>query len=192
MEWTGSYKYRPLAESDAIGLYEIQPSRASRSILQDHLIHTTLTECRDEAIEHFIALSYVWGDASDTTTILADEKPLLATKTLEVALRHLRDHKRVLRVWADAICINQSNNLERNTQIQQMGSIYQSAPHTVIFLKVADEESNLVFEWINRSAALSDTSHEVLLQTINHFLARPWIYRVWVFQELILSSDPRI
>ena len=155
------------------------------------LIHTTLKESCDEVIDHFTALSYAWGDASDTTIIAIDGKPLSVARTLDSALRHLRDSKRVMRIWADAICINQKDNLERAAQVQQMGSIYRAAHHTVIFLGEANMKSNWVFKWIDRPATLSDTKHEILRQTIDHFLMRQWLYRVWVFQELILSSDPR-
>ena len=61
----------------------------------------------------------------------------------------------------------------------------------MIFLGEADEKSDWVFKWIDRPATLSDTKHEILRQTIDHFLMRQWLYRVWVLQELILSSDPR-
>lgn len=186
------YQYRPLIEVNGIRLFELQPATARSDLVKGRLLHTTLTECCDEVIDHFTALSYVWGDASDTITISVDRKPLSVTRTLESALRHVRDSKRMIRIWADAICINQKDNQERSRQVKLMGSIYQTANHTVIFLGEADEESNWVFKWIDRPAAFSNTKHEFLRKTIDHFLTRPWFYRVWVFQELILSSDPRI
>jgi hypothetical protein len=129
-----SYQCHPLTESDGIRPFEIRPAIPRIAMAEGYLVHTTLTECCDEVVDHFTALSYVWGDAPDTTTILVDGKPLSVTKTLDLALRHLREPKMVIRVWADAICISQSDNIERNVQVQQMGSVYQTAHHTVIFL----------------------------------------------------------
>jgi hypothetical protein len=98
---TEPYQYRPLTESDGIRPFELQPAPARNATATGFLLHTTLKDCCAAVIDHFMALSYVWGDASDGATILVDGKPLSVTKTLEMALRHLRDFRRV---WADAIC----------------------------------------------------------------------------------------
>jgi len=63
-----------------------------------------------------------------------DEQPISITATLEAAIRDLRDESRVLRIWADALCINQSDIDERNQQVSMMGQIYSTAHHTVIHL----------------------------------------------------------
>jgi hypothetical protein len=63
-----------------------------------------------------------------------DGYQMTITATLEAALRDLRDDARILRVWADALCIDQSNIEERNQQVRQMGRIYSTAHHTVIYL----------------------------------------------------------
>lgn len=191
MAATEPYQYHSLTENDGIRLFELQPATTRSAMATGLLLHTTLTECCEEVIDHFTALSYVWGDISDTTTILVDGKPLSVTKTLETALRYLRDSRRVIRVWADAICINQKDVIERGIQVKQMGSIYQAAHHTIVFLGEADENTDRVFKWIDQPAALLDTSHDLLHQEIDPLLTRPWFYRVWVFQEIILSLDPR-
>lgn len=56
------------------------------------------------------ALSYVWGDASLRKWICLKDANFDVSKSLEVALRHLRheDSERVM--WIDAICINQLDN----------------------------------------------------------------------------------
>ncbi|KAF2250084.1 hypothetical protein BU26DRAFT_424560, partial [Trematosphaeria pertusa] len=52
------------------------------------------------------ALSYVWGNASDTSPMGLDGATYYITKILECALRYLR-HKVSPRVlWVDAVCIN--------------------------------------------------------------------------------------
>jgi hypothetical protein len=93
-------------------------------------------------------------------------KPLSVAKTLETALRYLRDSKRVIRVWADGICISQKDIVERGVQVKQMDSTYRAAHHTIIFLGEADTSTDWVFQWIDQPAALSDTSHDFLHQTV--------------------------
>lgn len=192
MSTTGPYQYRPLTESDGIRLFGLQPAPGRSEMATGLLLHTTLKDCCEDVIDHFTALSYVWGDTSDLATIIVDGKPLSVTKTLETALRHLRDSKRVIRVWADAICTNQKDIIERGVQVKQMGSIYRAAHHTIIFLGEADESTDWVFKWVEQPSVLLDTSHDFLHQKIDPLLTRPWFYRVWVFQELILSLDPRV
>jgi hypothetical protein len=52
------------------------------------------------------ALSYCWGDSSDTLTILVEGRILAVTSNLRSALRHSR-HNMVSRMLrADACCIN--------------------------------------------------------------------------------------
>jgi len=67
------------------------------------LLSTTLTECRDDIADHYIALSYVWGGEDDRRVISVDGKRLDITTSLESALRHIRHSHKVLRVWADGI-----------------------------------------------------------------------------------------
>jgi hypothetical protein len=48
------------------------------------------------------ALSYTWGDASDTAPIEVDGACFDATVNLERALRHLREVDHDLTLWVDA------------------------------------------------------------------------------------------
>jgi hypothetical protein len=59
-------------------------------------------------------------------------------------LRHIRDPKSQLIIWADGICINQVDIEEKTAQVRHMGSIYELATHTIIFLGEATEGSAAV------------------------------------------------
>lgn len=50
------------------------------------------------------------------------------------ALRRLRYKHRIRLVWVDAICIKQSNLLERNNQVRVMKQMYSQARVVVIWL----------------------------------------------------------
>lgn len=116
------------------------------------------------------------------------------TKSLECALRYLRDEKRVLRVWADGICINQQDNDEKGRQVQQMGSVYEVAHHTMIFLgecEAADEAVlTNILSCYKRGVIYPERDEGI--KALRQILARPWFYRIWILQELVISHDPRV
>ncbi|EPE09672.1 ankyrin repeat and sam domain containing protein 6 [Ophiostoma piceae UAMH 11346] len=95
--------------------------------------------CRLSAVEWdhvpaFEAISYVWGTTDETAIIYCEGAPLVITKSLHTALVHMRlaDRPRVL--WADAVCIDQSNQPERGGQVGQMQRIYKNATGLLVWL----------------------------------------------------------
>jgi hypothetical protein len=58
------------------------------------------------------ALSYYWGNATVKLPILCNGAKLEITTSLYSALRRLRDRNHNRKIWADAICINQSPKAE--------------------------------------------------------------------------------
>ena len=84
----------------------------------------------------FSALSYVWGDPTVTEDILLNGHTVAVTTNLANALRYVKRHwqnqypdrdSTLFRLWADAICINQTDKPELSRQVQSMGLIYQKA-----------------------------------------------------------------
>lgn len=79
----------------------------------------------------FLALSYVWGDDVACHAILLNGKKFMVRANLLEALRRLRNSVEVkkakLKVWVDAICINQGDMDERAFQVQNMRTIYGRA-----------------------------------------------------------------
>jgi hypothetical protein len=80
------------------------------------------------------ALSYVWGNASDTLSIQVNSSPFHATKNLVAALRRLRSSVETRTLWVDAICIDQADNHEKMEQVKMMADIYKSATSVRVFL----------------------------------------------------------
>ncbi|KAK5690621.1 hypothetical protein LTR97_012177 [Elasticomyces elasticus] len=92
----------------------------------------------------YIALSYAWGpthaDGSHLDTAIdLDGHSIRLTSHLKRAFERIRQHSRgnVRRVWCDAICINQANVDERNSQVATMGRIYAEAQ--CLFIWLGDE-----------------------------------------------------
>ncbi|UQC91115.1 uncharacterized protein CLUP02_16649 [Colletotrichum lupini] len=76
-------------------------------------------------------LSYTWGQQDASCSIwLRDAgysawKPFSIRPNLESCLKQLRNREaRIL--WIDAICINQTDNVEKGHQVATMDLVYQS------------------------------------------------------------------
>jgi hypothetical protein len=182
-----SFRYKPLTEPDSFRLLQLHPSSSAASQIECTLLHSTLSLCDREIIDHYTALSYVWGNPLETARISVDGHQLTITATLEAALRDLRDDTRILRVWADALCIDQSNFEERNRQVRQMGRIYSTAHHTVIHLGPLTPPIEMVLQATPYQLSNISENFQAAEKTL---VNRPWFGRVWVFQELVLSRDP--
>lgn len=79
------------------------------------------------------ALSYVWGDPSNKITITCSQRTIQVTRSLHEALRHLRHANEPITIWADAICINQSDMSEKGHQVDMMGDIYERAGEVLVW-----------------------------------------------------------
>lgn len=108
------YCYEKLTDIGAIRLIVLQPAVEPTAPLYCALISTNLCTCEYNLIDNYTALSYVWGNAAERGTIDIGGKVLDITASLELALRHIRDPLRTLHVWADGICINQTDIEEKN------------------------------------------------------------------------------
>ena len=144
------------------------------------------------------------------------------TETLASALRDLRRSEEVRVMWIDALCIEQSNNHEKSRQVQLMGKVYQHASRVVVWLGPMTDDSRRAFDLLHDlSAQVEMTSAGVDpcasvkpsptskdpdlallssplpfdgedLRSIHHLLYRSWFERLWIRQEIFLSSPSAI
>ncbi|KAJ4301911.1 hypothetical protein N0V90_004007 [Kalmusia sp. IMI 367209] len=137
---------RPLA-GDNIRLLILQPGSF------DGPIYCQLEQVSLGAGHAYTALSYVWGNASDTSSISLDGKSYNITKNLECALRRLRYNTSPRVLWVDAVCIDQRNIKEKTHQVNMMGSIYKKCMQCLVWLgEIPTEVSEFTFS--DASAAL--------------------------------------
>ena len=166
----------------------------------DDEVQTNLSVFPLEALPKYEALSYVWGDTTVKIPIRCNDVSVSITENLLSALKHLRlkDELRIL--WVDAICINQIDLSERESQVVLMGRIYASSETTLVWL---GEASSSTEDAIALCTALStgnptgypfndSEGHRVLQEEERHcfmdIVRRPWWTRVWVVQEVCLSQ----
>ncbi|KAF7534369.1 hypothetical protein G7054_g6267 [Neopestalotiopsis clavispora] len=110
-----------------IRLISIAPSKKS----------TITCKVRYESLDQlpqYVAISYAWGDASDKKHIYLDGIYHEISASLFGALKALRRKKKKVLIWADALCINQQDNVEKSKQIKLMTRIYAKAKSVAIWL----------------------------------------------------------
>lgn len=103
-----------------------------------------------EIMSSYIALSYVWGDATDIMLVYVEGGVVLVITSLDCVTRHVVHRTKERQLWADALCRNQSDVDKRNQQVAIMNRIYLAARHTVIFLGECTEISHLLLKnWMS-------------------------------------------
>lgn len=158
--------------------------------------------------------------------ILVDDVNFAVTVNLNFALKHIDRHWQrefpnrkptSMRMWIDAICINQSDEQEQSEQVQLMGSIFSSAELVLGWLGSDDERVPLALETLKiLTSEFSDANwnyeklcelewlkrHPSLFKddltlpgdiknkrwaALEYFCNLPYWRRVWILQELLLS-----
>jgi hypothetical protein len=129
-------------------------------------LHLEMFKANLDEIHEYYALSYVWGDTANPTEVLVNERKTLIGRNLAAFLNRLRGT--AIPVWADALCINQQDDEEKNRQVSFMKEIYGSSSGTLAWLGKLDS-SDLVLalmqslrtEWMG-----STTLEEVEIGTL--------------------------
>ncbi|KAL7625002.1 hypothetical protein AAE478_004216 [Parahypoxylon ruwenzoriense] len=187
-----SFQYQPLPQgSKVIRLLELQPGRGKATI-QCKLKQFSLAS-QSLAYE---PLSYCWGDPRWMLPIHLDGYPMEVTRNLHAALLHLRREDSIRLLWVDAVCINQNDVSEKSEQIQMMRQIYQQGVRTLVWLGKLPLRARKAFRYVQDLSNASETSpletdHPYLVD-VRALLELPYFTRVWVVQEIAVSSSVQI
>jgi hypothetical protein len=193
------YRYRTLEYADSIRLLRLNPAEDHKDDLRGSLLQTTLWDRSQNLLEPYTALSYVWGHSEKTHIIRLDDHHMGITASLDSALRDMRDRVNPRQIWADALCINQSNAEEKAAQVALMGRIYSTANHTIIHIPlITPGIERLINSALRAGSGLRPRpfTSEVIQadpdfeEPRRQILVASWFTRAWVFQELLLSLDP--
>jgi hypothetical protein len=125
------------------------------------------------------ALSYTWGGTDKTFTITVNGKTCDITENLHSALQQLRSENTDTTLWVNAICIDQSNELERGHQVQQMCKIYSQAEEVIVWLGQATDETDLFMDSLERLEEYSSMHKH-----------RSWDLMQWNTFWLLIPLDP--
>lgn len=128
-------------------------------------LHCSLNTALLDDLPNFIALSYTWGEEQPTKEIFVNGFRFMIRRNLydffdTVAINILRGEL----LFIDAICIDQSNIEERESQVSHMGDIYSKASRVIAWLGSADEVLSKSLENHKKSlASLSNSESGALL-----------------------------
>jgi hypothetical protein len=130
------YKYTPLPDNDWIRLLQIE----AQSDVDNFTVSLKVIRL-DENVIPYTTLSYTWGrnsdgDASLSRTLLLDNGVICITENLRDCLGRVQPQhgEQPLLLWVDAVCINQNDIAERNSQVAMMADIYRKASALIIWL----------------------------------------------------------
>lgn len=155
------------------------------------------------------ALSYVWGNEQDLTTIEVSGRRVGITRNLSAALSRLRSQSDARAVWVDQLCIDQGDYGEKQTQVQLMRRIYTQCTSGIIWLgevrkDIPMNDAAAVVEFFRflhdilnaedgresskPSFTKSPLGWEGFLKALRSIGRRecPWWNRIWTVQEAVL------
>ncbi|KAF2816936.1 HET-domain-containing protein, partial [Mytilinidion resinicola] len=178
------FKYQPLPDpTRMIRLITIKPSPHYQWYDPEQIIVIeTKAVILEECPEHhsFVAISYCWGNPNETSKIICDGAVMTITKSLHEALLRFRGRSERT-FWADAICINQTDDSEKTQQVRLMRQIYETASTVAVWL--GDAGANSDHEIFRYLPQLDDIGWS----SVGQFLQRPWWGRMWIIQEIAVA-----
>jgi hypothetical protein len=215
------YKYSKL-QLNEIRLVTITPQNVENFLACGRQsLFVTIHNAPLEAIKEATALSYCWGDPNDQKPIFANGRLLYIPSALWRALRRrfpesgistysLPEQSRDQGVskpdaifWADAICINQEDILEKKHQIPLMRSIYSDAQQVhvyvgegaesfqalVVMKVITDTAENLTPWTIVPHNLIRERMSRMDWNSVRDFISEQVFRRSWVIQEIVLATN---
>ncbi|CAO2655450.1 Nn.00g105140.m01.CDS01 [Neocucurbitaria sp. VM-36] len=212
-----TYCFAPLTGTASIRLLEVVTSKPNELLYR-------LKEVSLDQTPEYTALSYCWGAHKGTipTTFSYENGKhalLYITPSLQGFLNkfvvtHPDAGTRPL-LWVDAVCINQGDNDEKNSQVAMMRLIYETAKRVIVWLGEGTPESDAGMDFIPRLIAaeqqakvlegdvhVSSNARPQDLRKLglpkpssDEYIAfaslfkRDWFSRVWIIQEIALAKE---
>lgn len=155
----------------------------------------------------YTALSYCWGEGELRKEISLNSHKQSTTVNLWYALQVVRktQHQRRpgehIRLWVDAICINQEDKQERSEQVRNMLQIYSRAQEVIAFVGRArlDFMEVAFLEHISQAALpipgamgspiLPAKIERSQWEALDCLFSQPYWRRVWIIQEITVAVE---
>lgn len=167
-------------------------------LLQPEAVNNQVLRFRTRRVQRirktsYTAVSYTWGTEAASDVIYLDNQPFRVRPNLWSCLYYMAQAAKSSAwqyLWVDAICINQANATERNSQVLLMDQTYRDAVCVSVWLGLvklpeefmSDSPTQIPFktvesdgfDWVDSLVDLSN---------------RPYWSRVWVIQEFLLGQS---
>lgn len=157
-------------------------------------IHFDLEVYQRGESPEYETVSYTWTDENGDDTLC---KPvfvgrhwdvLLQTRNCWSVLQYLRPIRGIRLVWVDAICINQDDFVERESQVASMGEIYSQCTRVVIWL--GDDLVTQTSKRARRRYPFEEIQSKVQeIGYLEEVFRRRYFSRVWIIQELVMAPS---
>ena len=135
------HEYMPIDPKTEIRLLTLHTADPTDPELVSCQLENVLLDSKVE----YTALSYTWGDTTNRKPIICNGSRLHVTVNLFNALRELRYINRNVRLWIDAISINQEDNKEKSVQVGKMSDIYKKAQKVWVWLGEKSEGTSRAY-----------------------------------------------
>jgi Heterokaryon incompatibility protein (HET) len=152
------YQYKRLESPSGIRVLELQGN--NDGVLSCSIQHVDISKAQ------YSALSYAWGNPEKSFRLeVQDENnqvkgSILLTKTIYNALTNLWNTIGIQPkiFWADQICINQNDDVEKGHQVSMMNRVYRNAQQVVTYLGPQEPFDREVISLIKSAHHFIDTS----------------------------------
>lgn len=207
-EWTTTnidhqpalYSYRSLVQSTKeIRILILEPAEDESADLRFSFDKAELTNLGSI----YEAICYVWGQPVLDHALhhTVESSQLSVTRNLDEAPRKLRRRSEPRRLWADAVCIDQSNDREKEAQIAILVEIFQNAEKVIAWLgqgstliergmslimlssrKIGHNNQD-IFDLATDRTGKSDSN------AVLSVFRLPYFERLWIVQEIAFSLE---
>lgn len=209
------YKYTKLEPEKGT----IRLLRVHRAVYRNDALVCDLNTYQLDEAPDYAALSYCWGTGSNDRKIflLPEGAVFHARGSLEEALKRFRtsvgfgeleNREKEELLWAEAICINQEDDEEKNSQIMIMQDIYQKT--NTVYVDLGQEPNGwyasyqlictAAWRWRTRPGSATETETVPRQESVSmgaltgyphrdywRLFTSPWFTRTWIIQEIALA-----
>lgn len=169
-------------------LYQRLPTDQSSIRLLSLLPPTSVDDLRlklksavlSEASGNYSAISYTWGPETKTKLAWINGTAVPLRENIWNCLHHLaqsQENVQSYHLWADAICINQDDQQEKESQVRLMGQIFSCADSVLVWLGEASRDHSLGcaikkhFDW-----CMHHLRHSEIYEAASQFSVEGLIY----------------
>ena len=142
MERTSQYTYDALPTEGPTRILVLYPAANFKAPIEVNFEYSAQEFSHHTTISHsaFDEISYCWGEPDFTRridfthSIGGSMRSIAVTARVDSILRHMRRPHKEKRLWIDAICINQTDLVEKAIQVRHMGEIHRAARKVRVWL----------------------------------------------------------
>jgi hypothetical protein len=166
--------------------------------------------CESDVFKDFAyeAVSHVWGNPAKIAQIICEDKSLGITANLSEALIAFRFIENNRQIWADGICINQTDRKQHEAQVNLMENFFGSAQRVIGWLGPDPGQAEKMFNSIRgfnlRAPEYIQEAHVKIQKlqgyspnlecsidwaAVKYLFELPFFHRVWIIQWLGLAKE---